>query len=335
MGTIVNQSGVAMSVGLRRLAKVVASMLLAAAATAAWAQVYPVRPIRIAVPLPPGGSNDLLARIIAERLQLAFGQPVIVENKPGGAGNIATEFVARQPADGYSLLFTSSAHAVNPSFFVKLPYDPIKDFEPIVLAGAVPFVLTVNASSPIRTVKEFIAHAKAMPGMTYGTAGIGAPHHLAAELMKSMTDINIVHIPYKGASGIVPALLSNEISFTIGAINSLLPHYKTGKLRAIAVAGQARTALLPDIPTIGDTLSGYVVETWNGVLAPAGTPRAIIDRLNAEINRILADPVVVNDRLAPVGIEPLGSTPERFAEVIRIDIGRYAKIARDARIKPE
>ncbi len=317
------------------LANAVVSMLIAGAPALAWSQTYPVRPIRVVVPLPPGGSNDLLARIIAERLQAVFGQPVIVENKPGGAGNIATEFVARQPADGYSLLFTSSAHAVNPSFFVKLPYDPIKDFEPIVLVGAVPFVLTVNASSPIRTVKDFVAHAKANPGMTYGTAGIGAPHHLAAALMQSMTGIDIVHIPYKGASGIVPALLSNEISFTIGAINSLLPHYKTGKLRAIAVAGSARTALLPDVPTIGDTLPGYVVETWNGVLAPTGTPRPIIERLNAEINRILADPVIARERLAPVGIEPLGSTPERFAEVIRIDIGRYAKIAKDARIKPE
>ncbi len=300
-----------------------------------WSQTYPSRPIRITVPLPPGGSNDLLARIIAERLQAAFGQPVIVENKPGGAGNIATEFVARQPADGYSLLFTSSAHAVNPSFFVKLPYDPIKDFEPIVLVGAVPFVLTVNASTPIKSVQEFIAHAISKPGMTYGTAGIGAPHHLAAELLKSMTGIDIVHIPYKGASGIVPALLSNEISFTIGAINSLLPHYKTGKLRAIAVAGSARTALLPDVPTIADTLPGYAVETWNGVLAPAGTPRSIIDRLNVEINRIITDPVIVREKLAPVGIEPLGSTPEKFAEVIRIDIGRYAKIAKNAGIKPE
>ncbi|MFM9887325.1 MAG: Bug family tripartite tricarboxylate transporter substrate binding protein [Burkholderiales bacterium] len=301
----------------------------------AWSQSYPIRPIRITVPLPPGGSNDLLARIIAERLQAALGQPVIVENKPGGAGNIATEFVARQPADGYSLLFTSSAHAVNPSFFVKLPYDPIKDFEPIVLVGAVPFVLTVNAGTPIKSVQEFVAYAKSKPGMTYGTAGIGAPHHLAAELLKSMTGIDIVHIPYKGASGIVPALLSNEISFTIGAINSLLPHYKTGKLRAIAVAGSARTALLPDVPTIADTLPGYAVETWNGVLAPAGTPRSIIDRLNVEINRILSDPVIVREKLAPVGIEPLGSTPEKFADVIRVDIGRYAMIAKDARIKPE
>ncbi len=313
----------------------VAAIVIAGIVTPAWSQNYPSRPIRITVPLPPGGSNDLLARIIAERLQVSMGQPVVVENKPGGGGNIATEFVARQPADGYSLLFTSSAHSVNPSFFVKLPYDPIKDFEPIVLVGAVPFVLTVNASAPITTVQEFIAHAKAKPGMTYGTAGIGAPHHLAAELMKSMTGIDIVHIPYKGASGIVPALLSNEISFTIGAINSLLPHYKSGKLRAIAVAGSKRTALLPDVPTIGDTLPGYAVETWNGVLAPAGTARPIIERLNAEINRILADPAIVKEKLTPVGIEPLGSTPEKFAEVIRVDIGRYAKIVKDARIKPE
>ena len=329
MGT--NQNGVAMRVDRRMLASVVVSILFAFAATKAWSQTYPVRPIRVTVPLPPGGSNDLLARIIAERLQLAFGQPVIVENKPGGAGNIATEFVARQPADGYSLLFTSSAHAVNPSFFVKLPYDPIKDFDPIILAGAVPFVLTVNASSPIHTVKEFISHAKAKPGMTYGTAGIGAPHHLAAELMKSMTNIDVLHIPYKGASGIVPALLSNEISFTIGAINSLLPHYKTGKLRAIAVAGSTRTALLPDVPTIGDTLPGYVVETWNGVLAPAGTPRPIVERLHREIVKACAQPRLQNAFLQSAALA-VTSTPEEMTRHLEREIGVWREVIKAANV---
>jgi tripartite-type tricarboxylate transporter receptor subunit TctC len=306
----------------------------------AWSQgaPWPARSVRIVANLPPGGSNDLLARLLAERLQPVLGQPVIVENKPGAGGNIGTEYVARQPADGYTLLLTPSSHVVNPYFFAKLPYDPIKDFEPISLINTIPFVLTVNASMPATSMKEFLAYARANPGkLTYGSAGIGQPHHLAAEMLKSMTGIDILHVPYKGAGGIVPALLGGEISFTVGAINSLLPHIRTGKLRALAVVGGTRASLLPDVPTIAEAvpLPGYELTSWTGVLAPARTPRAIVERLSAEINRIMHDPQMVKEKLTPLGIQPVGTTPEQFMDIIKAELAQYGKITRDANIKPE
>ena len=325
---------------LTRRSFIICTLTLSLPAGRAWAQgaSWPARPVRIIVSLPPGGSNDLLARLIAERLLSVLGQPVIVENRPGAGGNIATEYVAKQAPDGYTLLLTASGHTVNPSFFAKLPYDPVNDFEPISQVSTVPFVLTVNASMPAATMKEFVAHARANPGkLTYGSAGIGQPHHLAAELLKARTGIDIVHVPYKGAGGIVPALLAGEISFTVGAINSLLPHIRSGRLRALAVAGGTRTALLPDVPTIAEAvpLPGYEVTTWTGVLAPARTPRAIVDRLSAEINRIVQDPQVIKEKLTPLGIEPVGTTPEQFMDFIKAELVRYAKLAKDANIKPE
>ncbi len=267
-----------------------------------------------------------------------LGQPLIVENKPGAGGNIAREFVARQPADGYTILMSESSHIMAAGIGAKLPYDPIKDFQPISLAATIPFGLTVNASTPVRSLKEFLDFAKSAPRpLTYGTAGVGAPHHFAAELLRSMTGINIVHVPYKGSAGIIPALLSGEIDFTIGAVNSLLPHFKAGKLRPIAVAGSSRTAILPDVPTIAEAgpLPGYAVDVWLGVMTPAGAPRPIVDRLNSEINRIVRDPQVIKDRLTPVGLEPVGGTPEQFLDVMKAELAKYAKVARDARIRPE
>ena len=299
---------------------------------------WPSRPIRFVVPLPPGGSPDYLSRLLAEHLQPMLGQPLIVENKPGAGGNIAREFVARQPADGYTILMSESSHIMAAGIGAKLPYDPIKDFQPISLAATIPFGLTVNASTPVRSLKEFLDFAKSAPRpLTYGTAGVGAPHHFAAELLRSMTGIKIVHVPYKGSAGIIPALLSGEIDFTIGAVNSLLPHFKAGKLRPIAVAGSSRTAILPDVPTIAEAgpLPGYAVDVWLGVMTPAGAPRPIVDRLNGEINRIVRDPQVIKDRLTPVGLEPVGGTPEQFLDVMKAELAKYAKVARDARIRPE
>jgi len=314
------------------------SALFAAETAAQGAGTWPNRPIRFVVPLPPGGSPDYLSRLLAERMQAPLGQPFVVENKPGAAGNIAREFVARAPADGYTILMSESAHVMTAAVGAKIPYDPIKDFEPISLAATIPFALTVNASMPVRTLKEFLDYAKAAPrALTYGTAGVGAPHHLAVELLRSMTGIKVVHVPYKGSAGIIPALLSGEIDFTIAAVNSLVPHFKSGKLRPIAVASASRTALLPDVPTIAEAgpLPGYAVDVWLGVMAPAGTPRPIIDRLNGEISRIVRDPQVVKDRLTPVGLEPVGSTPERLLEVMKAELAMYTKVARDAGIRPE
>jgi tripartite-type tricarboxylate transporter receptor subunit TctC len=298
---------------------------------------WPSRPIRFTVPLPPGGANDLLARVFAERLQANLGQPVVVENKPGAGGNVGTEFVARQPADGYSLLLSSNTHVLNVSFFAKLPYDPIRDFEPVTLVATIPFVLTVNSNLPVTNVKEFLAYARSHPGSTYATAGIGTPHHLGAELLRTMTGIDITHVPYKGAAFLVPALLTGEVTFSIASMSSLVPHFKSGKLRALAVASETRTSLLPDVPTIAEAgpLPGYSIDVWFGVLAPAGTPRPIVDRLNTEINRVLQDPRVVKDRLNSVGLSPVGTTPERYMEVMKADLVKYAKITKDAGIKPD
>ena len=317
----------------------VLSVILALPAGASFAQgAWPNRPIHFIVPLPPGGSPDYLSRLLAERMQPLLGQPFIVENKPGAAGNIAREFVARAPADGYTILMSESAHVMTAAVGAKIPYDPINAFEPISLAATIPFALTVNANTPVHTLKEFLDYAKAAPRpLTYGTAGVGAPHHMAVELLRSMTGIKVVHVPYKGSAGIIPALLSGEIDFTIAAVNSLVPHFRAGKLRPIAVASASRTALLPDVPTIAEAgpLPGYAVEVWLGVMAPAGTPRPIVDRLNSEINRIVRDPQVVKERLTPVGLEPVGSTPERLLQVMKAELAMYTKLARDAGIRPE
>ena len=324
----------------RRIAAILIGVLMCSVALPSQAQStsWPNRPMRIIVPLTTGGSSDLIARILAERLAVALGQPVVVENKPGAGGNVGTEYVSHQAPDGYTLLLSSNTHVINLSFFAHLPYDPIKDFEPISMVATVPFVMTVNSSLPVHSVKEFIDYARARPGtITYGTAGIGTPHHLSAELLKSMTGIEMTHVPYKGAAQLVPALLGNEVTVTVAAINTLLPHMRSGKLRALAVSADHPFDVLPDVPTIADAggLPGFSIDVWLGVLAPAGTPRPIIDRLNMEINRIMRDPQIIRDRLNAMGVASVGSTPERYMEVMKSDIARYAKIARDAHIQPE
>ena len=320
------------------------SFILAAVAAAAAraglapAQAWPARPMRIIVPLPPGGSPDYMARLLSEKLQPVLGQPLVVENKPGASGHIARDFVAKAPADGYTLLMTEASHVISAAVGAKLPYDPINDFQPIALIATIPFGLTVNSKTPVHTLREFIDYAKASPRpLTYGTAGVGAPHHFAVELLRAETGIKITHVPYKGSAGIIPALLSGEIDFTIAAVNSLLPHFKSGKLRPIAMAGSARTSVLPEIPTIAEAgpFPGYSMDVWLGVMAPAGTPRPIIDRLNAEINRIVRDPQIVKERMNTVGLEPLGSTPEKMLEVMTTELAKYRKVARAADIKAD
>jgi len=299
---------------------------------------YPSRPVRLVVPLPPGGFPDYVSRLLAERLVPVLGQPVIVENRPGAGGNVAAEFVARQPADGHILLMADTAYVLNKSFFQKLSYDLLKDFDPVTLVAVQPFVLAVNPRMPIKSLKDLIAMARGKPGvLTYGTAGIGSPHHFATERLKAMTGIDVVHVPYKGAQGILPALMSGEISFTIGGMYSTLNQIRAGKLRAIAVTGRERTPVMPELPTFAEAgpLPGYELEAWEGVLAPAGTPPRIIERLNAEINRVVADPQFAKEKLYPLGLEPLGSTPRRFGEVMEADIESYARIAKAANIKPE
>ncbi len=311
---------------------------LAAAPFANAQAPYPSKTIRFIVPLIPGGGNDLLARILAERMTPVFHQPVVVENRPGAGGNVGTEYVARQPADGYTILMTSPTHVINPAFYLKLPYDPIRDFVPISLVATIPFVLTVNADVPAHNVKELIALARAQPGkLTYGTTGLGTPHHLSMEMLRSATGIDVVQVPYKGAGALVPALVSGEIAMTIGALNSLLPHIHSGRVRALATAAPTRTPTLPEIPPMAEAagIPGYGMVSWFGVLAPAATPGAIVARLNTETNRIIQDPQVAKEKLAPVGLEPVGTTPEAFGEVLKTELVKYAKVAKEAGIKPE
>jgi tripartite-type tricarboxylate transporter receptor subunit TctC len=306
----------------------------APAGGSALAQAFPARTVRIIVPLPPGGSNDLLARIAAERLTASLGQPVVVDNRPGASGNIGTELVARSAPDGHTLLMANTAHVINPSLFAKLPFDPLADFAGIALMSSVHFVLVVHPSVPARSVKEFIAVARARPGaLTFASAGNGAPHHLAMEMLKSAARVDLTHVPYKGAGQFVPALASGEVASVIGAINSLLPHVRAGRLRALGMAGARRTPLLPDVPTIAEAaLPGYALDNWGGMLAPAGTPRAVIDRLNGEIVRTLRDPQVA-DRLVSQGVEPTPSTPDAFDALLKSHAVKWARIVKAAHIR--
>jgi tripartite-type tricarboxylate transporter receptor subunit TctC len=323
---------------VRLSSALVAALALLTGQAMAQSGAYPTRPIRLVVALPPGGAPDYISRLVAERLQGPLGQPVVVENRPGAGGNLAVEAVVRQNPDGYTLLMGDTAQVLNQSFFVKLPYDVLKDLEPVALVGLQPFVLAVGPKSPVRTLNDLITLARAKPGeLTYGTAGIGSPHHFGAEWLKSMTGINIVHVPYKGAAGIMPALISGEISFSIGGMYSTYNQIKGGKLRAIAVTGRERTPVMPDLPTFAEAgpLPGYAFDTWFGVLAAAGTPQPVIERLNTELNRISRDPQWAKEKLYPLGLQPLSSTPQRFREVMESDLATYAKIAKAANIRPE
>jgi tripartite-type tricarboxylate transporter receptor subunit TctC len=314
---------------------VLASSLLLAGAARAQAS-WPTRPIKVIVPLPPGGSPDFSARLMAERLQGPLGQALVVENKVGANGGIAREFVARQPADGYTLFMTESAHVMTATL-AKQAVDPINDFEPLVLVARTPFVLAVNASLGVNTLPELIALAKSKPGkLNYGSSGNGAPHHFAAEMLRSAAQIDVVHVPYKGSAAIIPALLANEIAFTIGGINSLLPHFRSGKLKALAVAGAQRTPVMPELPTIAEAgpLPGFAMDVWVGLVGPAGMPKAVVERLNAEVNKMLRDQDA-RGKLLAVGLEPVGGAPEAMGATMRSDLEKFARIASAAHIKAD
>ena len=299
---------------------------------------WPTKPVRVVVPHAPGGGTDLLARLIAERLAIATGGTFVVENRPGAGINIGTDFVAKQPADGHTILVTTNTHAMNVAFYNKLPFDPIKDFDGVSLIATSPLLMAVNAEFPAKTVAEFITLARTKPGaLAYGSTGIGTPQHLAPAMLESAAGITMIHVPYKGAGPVANALLGNEVATAIGAVNGLLPHVRSGKLRALGVADSKRSSLMPDVPTIAEGLSlpGYSVQLWYGVLVPAGTPRAIVDRLNTEINGIVRDPHLQKDRLAPLGLEGVGTTPDQLMDVIKAEVPKYVKAARAANIQPE
>ena len=315
----------------RRLA-----LLLLCVATQAFAQTYPLKPIRIVVPYPPGGFNDTLGRTLAAKFQEAWGQPVFVENKPGANTVIGSDYVAKSQPDGYTLLIVAFPFAVTPSLLKAMPYDTLKDFQPVILAATSPNLLVVNPEVPIHTVKELIAAAKAKPqSLSYASTGNGSSNHISMELFKSLAGVDIVHIPYKGSAPAVTDLLGGQVQVMFDNVPNVLPHVKAGKLRALAVSGATRTPLAPDVPTVAEAgVPGYELTVWFGLVAPAGTPREVVQKLNAESLRILAMPDV-RERFLAQGVEPRGSTPEQFAEHIRSQMAKWSKVVRDAGVKAE
>ena len=311
--------------------------LLAQPAATGVGQAFPVKPVRLVVPFTPGGSTDIVARIVGQKLDEAWKQQVIIDNRPGAGGTVGVDFVAKSAPDGYTLVMGHvGTFGFGPSLYSRLPYDSVRDFVPITLFANVPNMLVVNASLPVKSVKELIALAKTRPGqLNYGSAGSGSASHLTVEYFKLLSRTDITHIPYKGTSPMLTDLIAGQTSFTITGVPPLYPHVKSGRLRALGIASARRLALLPELPTIAEAgVPGYEATTWFGPLAPAKTPREIIARLNAELLKILQRPDV-RERLAADGAEPVGSTPEEFAAYIKVEIERWAKVIKESRVHVE
>ena len=317
-------------------ALLVAAALLAGSLPAS-AQPYPNRPLRIVVPFPPGGGTDIGTRIVAQKLQEAWGQAVIVENKPGAAGIVGTELTAKSAPDGYTFMMGNiGTHAINVSLYKKLAYDPVRDFAPVSMVADLPLLLLVHPSVPANSVKELIALAKSQPGkLNFSSSGAGGSMHVAAELFKSMTGVDMVHIPYKGGAPAVADLLSGQVALSFSTVLETIQHVKAGKVRALAVTNDHRSIALPDLPTIAEAgLPGYQSISWLALFAPAGTPKDIVNKVSAESVRILKLPDV-KERLLAQGAEPIGSTPEQLAATLAADIAKYAKVIRESGYKPE
>jgi tripartite-type tricarboxylate transporter receptor subunit TctC len=299
------------------------------------AQSYPTKPIRIIVAYTPAGATDILARAVGQKMSETWGQPVIVDNRPGANGNIGTEVAARATPDGHTLVMgTAGTHGINPSLYRKLGWDAVKDFAPVSLVAMVPNILVVNNSLPVKNVKELIAYAKASPGkLNYGSPGNGSTAHLSMELFKTMTGTSLAHIPYKGSAGVLADVMGGQIALTMDNLPPYLPQVKAGKIRALAVSTAKRSPAVPDIPTVAEAgVPGYDSGAWFGLLAPAGTPKDIVNRLAAETQRILKLPDV-HERIATLGAEPVGSTPEQFAAHIKSEIAKWAKVIREANVE--
>jgi tripartite-type tricarboxylate transporter receptor subunit TctC len=293
---------------------------------------YPSRTVKMIVPYPAGGTTDFLGRLVADQLRSGLGATVVVDNKPGAATALGAELVARAEPDGYTLLMaTSTTLAINRSLYKKLPYDPVKDFTPIALVAAVPFALIVNPQIPATTLSEFVAYAKSKPGLAYGSAGNGSPQHLGAEMLKTAAGIDIRHVPYRGS---VPAMLdviAGHIPFMVVDLQPALPQMREGKVRVLGVTTPKRVAAAPEIPTLAESgLAGFELVAWQGVVAPAGVPRGIIDQLAAQIGKLVADPAT-RDKLTMIALEPLtGSTPDSFAAYVKAEVDRWAVIVKNS-----
>ncbi len=314
---------------------IVACSLFAAVQPAA-AQTYPSKAIKIVVPATPGGAIDIIARLVGDKLTASLGQPVVIENKPGAANNLGTDFVAKSAPDGYTLVIVASSHATNKHMYKTLPYDPVKDFEPVVYTHVVPLLLAVHPSVPAKSVPELIAWIKANPDKAnYASSGPGSSLHMAAELFMAMSGTKMLHVPYKGSSAAHPDLIGGRTMMIFDTVSAIQGHVKSGAVRGVAVTTSGRSNVFPDLPTISEAaLKGYDASTWGGILAPAGTPKDIVAKLNTAINAALAMDDV-KTKLTGAGIQIQGGTPDTFAGVIKGEVEKWGKVVKDAGIQPE
>lgn len=301
-----------------------------------FAQTYPHKPIRLVVPFPASGATDLFARTLSQKLADRLGQPVVVDNKPGAGGTLGSDIVAKAPADGYTLLLsTTSTHSIGPNLNPRIPYDAVRDFTPISHLGNAPSIMLVPNSSPARTVKEWIEYARKNPGrLNYASSGNGTIVHLTAELFKSQANVFVLHIPYRGTALSIPDLVSGKVDVLFDSLPTGLPHVKDGRLRALGVTSAKRTSLAPDIPPISDVLPGYESVTWFGLFGPKGLPPEVVQRVNAAANQALADADAI-DRLTRLGIEPVGGTPAQFAGMLATESAKWKKIIQERKINLE
>ena len=316
-----------------RLAACLAFLL---AAANVHAQSWPTKPVKVVVPFPAGGPTDVLTRALSDKLTAALGQPVVVENKPGAGGSIGADFVAKSAPDGYTLVMaTSSTHSVGP-YLTKVPYDPQKDFTPVIYVGRAANILLVSPVAGVNNVRELIEYARRNPGkVNYATSGIGSVAHLTSEMFASMAGVKLTHVPYKGLQLSIPDLMSGQVTMVFDSILTGKPHVEGKRLKGIAVSSAERSSLVPDIPTVAEAgLPGFQSSVWFGLLGPAGTPPAVVERVNAEMNRILRD-AAIQERFATLGFESAGGTPAEFAATIAAESARWSKVIRETNVKAE
>ena len=320
---------------LRKITRTGALIALAGLPGFAPAQAYPTKPVRIIVPFPPGSGADITTRLVAPKLSESLQQQFIVDNRAGAAGNIGAEVAARSPADGYTLLTAPASTAISQTLYQKLSYDLLKDFEPVALMAGVPFMLVVHPSLPAKNMNDLVALAKAKPGqLTYGSTGNGSSPHLTTEMLKLQTGIDIVHVPYKGRPPAVTDLLSGNITFMFANSLSVLPHVQTNRLRALAVTSAKRSASTPNLPTVAESYPGFESGTWFSLLAPTGTPRDVVNRLNAAVSKVVQLPDV-REKIVAQGGDPLSGTPQQVGAYIKSEVAKWGKVVRASGAKVE